>query len=201
MIASARRHWLFVLAFVFVMIGWGICFRIAWLRANQGPEPSRMELYGQFGDTFGTVNALFTGLALVGVAYTVRLQIEQNRAQRDELEEVRQAQRLQAHEVYLSSRLNTTVALLHVKEAESNLVDISPIVKEEIGFDIRRLRAELSVLYFESTLGFDPRVPLDRLHKRAIGRHIIHITARLTKFSQQNKGTWLPGLRPLPSSV
>lgn len=34
---------------------------------------------GQFGDTFGALNALFTGLALLGVAYSIHLQKEDSR--------------------------------------------------------------------------------------------------------------------------
>jgi hypothetical protein len=43
-------------------------------------ESRRLESYGQLGDVFGSVNALFTGLALVGLVYTVFLQHKQTDA-------------------------------------------------------------------------------------------------------------------------
>ena len=41
---------------------------------------------GQFGDMFGTVNALFSGLAFLGVIYAIVLQREELQLQRKELE-------------------------------------------------------------------------------------------------------------------
>ncbi|SKC53570.1 putative phage abortive infection protein [Ohtaekwangia koreensis] len=40
---------------------------------------------GQFGDMFGAVNALFSGLAFAGIIYTILLQREELKAQREEL--------------------------------------------------------------------------------------------------------------------
>ena len=81
---------------------------------------------GQFGDVFGAVNALFSGLAFAGLIYTVFLQREELSLQRKELELTRQelqrsahaqeqseiALRGQAESASLSARLNTTSALL-----------------------------------------------------------------------------------------
>lgn len=41
---------------------------------------------GTFGDMFGAVNALFSGLALAGVAYTIYLQLKEIRLQREDLD-------------------------------------------------------------------------------------------------------------------
>jgi hypothetical protein len=46
-------------------------------------ELSDLEKRGQYGDSFGALNTLFTGLALVGVAYSVYLQL-QERKKRDQ---------------------------------------------------------------------------------------------------------------------
>jgi hypothetical protein len=40
---------------------------------------------GQFGDLFGSVNALFSGLAFLGLIYTIRLQGQELSLQREEL--------------------------------------------------------------------------------------------------------------------
>lgn len=52
---------------------------------------------GQFGDVFGAVNALFSGLAFAGLIYTVLLQREELSLQRKELELTRQELRRSAH--------------------------------------------------------------------------------------------------------
>lgn len=45
---------------------------------------------GQFGDMFGSVNALFSGLALAGIIFTILLQKDELGLQREELRETRQ---------------------------------------------------------------------------------------------------------------
>lgn len=45
---------------------------------------------GQFGDMFGTVNALFSGLAFAGIIYTILLQREELKEQRAELQLTRE---------------------------------------------------------------------------------------------------------------
>ena len=45
----------------------------------------QMDVRGQFGDIFGGVNALFTGLAFAGVIYTILLQRRELELQRQEL--------------------------------------------------------------------------------------------------------------------
>jgi uncharacterized membrane protein YciS (DUF1049 family) len=46
---------------------------------------SPMETRGQFGDLFGGVNTLFTGLAFAGLIYTILLQRRDLELQREEL--------------------------------------------------------------------------------------------------------------------
>ncbi len=81
---------------------------------------------GQFGDVFGVVNALFSGLAFTGLIYTVFLQREELSLQRKELELTRQelkrsakaqeqsevALRAQAEAASMSARMNTASVLL-----------------------------------------------------------------------------------------
>lgn len=49
-----------------------------------------MESRGQFGDMFGGLNALFSGLAFLGLVYTIWLQRTELSLQREELELTRQ---------------------------------------------------------------------------------------------------------------
>ena len=44
---------------------------------------------GQFGDAFGALNALFSGLALAGVIYALRLQMQELALQREEMAQSR----------------------------------------------------------------------------------------------------------------
>lgn len=86
---------------------------------------------GQFGDVFGAVNALFSGLAFAGLIYAILLQREDLALQRKELEMTRQeltrsalaqeqsevALRAQAQAASQSARLNATNFLLeHYRE-------------------------------------------------------------------------------------
>ncbi len=51
---------------------------------------SDMDKRGQFGDMFGALNAMFSGLAFLGIIYTITLQREELGLQRKELELTRQ---------------------------------------------------------------------------------------------------------------
>ena len=57
---------------------------------------------GQFGDLFGAVNALFSGLAFVGLFWALRVQQEQLIVQREELKLQREELRLQREEMTAS---------------------------------------------------------------------------------------------------
>lgn len=71
--------WMFVFAVVAVVILWaGSGFLIHWLA---GPDQGR----GTFGDMFGAVNALFSGLAFCGLIFAIYMQHEELKLQREEL--------------------------------------------------------------------------------------------------------------------
>jgi hypothetical protein len=58
-----------------------VCLFLNWLLLHGEKDAAR----GTFGDMFGVVNALFTGLAFSGVVYTVMLQRNELKIQQDEL--------------------------------------------------------------------------------------------------------------------
>ncbi len=66
--SSAKRPslWFVAVAFVFVIALW----LLNWFYGSSLPDTER----GIFGDTFGAVNALFSGLAFVGVIYAILMQ-------------------------------------------------------------------------------------------------------------------------------
>lgn len=73
------KYWMFFLVVIIFFVGWWlICFLI--------DEPGDR---GTFGDQFGFVNTLFSGLAFAGMIFTILLQKEELALQRKELEENR----------------------------------------------------------------------------------------------------------------
>lgn len=64
---------------------------------------------GQTGDTFGAINALFSGLAFAGIIYTILLQGEELKAQREEIQLNREEMKLARKEfVAQNSHLERT---------------------------------------------------------------------------------------------
>jgi hypothetical protein len=72
-----------IILFVLIFIIWGI-FLIIMLCT-----PQEWVIKGQFGDMFGSINALFSGLAFGGVIFTILLQRNELALQRQELIETR----------------------------------------------------------------------------------------------------------------
>ena len=77
------RWWPWLLLFLGVIILWGIL----WALSSWGYP--KIEERGQFGDSFGGINALFAGLAFAGVICAILLQKKELELQRKELEETR----------------------------------------------------------------------------------------------------------------
>ena len=63
---------------------------------------ANIENQGAFGDTYGSVNALFTGLAFAGLIITLILQMKELRLQREELESTREE--LEGQKVQLANQ-------------------------------------------------------------------------------------------------
>lgn len=79
-----KKVWIAVSIAVGVMLLlWGVGW---WAMMKYIPIPSER---GQFGDMFGSVNALFSSLALVGVIAAILIQKEELELQRKELEMTR----------------------------------------------------------------------------------------------------------------
>lgn len=86
--------------FLVIVLVWVLC-ATATLFIFLGPNPSSWTAIltpGEFGDLFGSINALFSGLAFAGLIYTIILQRKELEFQRDELSLTRgeiQGQRIQ----------------------------------------------------------------------------------------------------------
>jgi len=66
---------------------------------------------GPFGDMFGAVNALFSGLAFAGVIVAILMQQEELKIQRKELTQSRYAQEGQAKALLMAAQLEANIAL------------------------------------------------------------------------------------------
>jgi hypothetical protein len=100
-----------ILVVVFVMTMWGS----SWYILTHSEVLKSWSDRGTFGDMFGAINALFSGLAFSGVIITIMLQTHELKLQRDELAETRKEvklQRIQLEEQNKRSREQTTASIL-----------------------------------------------------------------------------------------
>ena len=95
------------------------------------PNPSER---GTFGDSFGSINALFSGIALAGIIYTIHLQRKELGLQRKELQENRKelartaraqensekALRKQAENLKITAKLNALTAMVEHYNQQMN---------------------------------------------------------------------------------
>ena len=121
--------------FVFIVVGLQVLaayLEIIFLKDWQGRS--------NFGEMFGSVNTLFSGLAFAGVIYTILLQ-------RYELESQRESQEKSEHLMALTARLSalnslveaTSRRLTDMKERRDPADEISP-VKDELDTYIDQIR-------------------------------------------------------------
>jgi hypothetical protein len=85
---------------------------------------------GQFGDIYGSVNSLFSGLAFAGLFYTIYLQTKQIRLQQSELRTQRHELRLQREEMVASRgelrlQVEMQLALLHATIAQIEVASVT----------------------------------------------------------------------------
>ena len=80
-----RSPYPYLTLFVLLLVVGAFSVTIGWLPTLYGKPKSA----GEFGDMFGSVNALFSGLALLGVVVAILMQRSELRLQREELEQTR----------------------------------------------------------------------------------------------------------------
>lgn len=72
-----------LISFIAVFIIWGISFVLTMTGMTS------WDARGNFGDSFGSINALFSGFAFAGIIYTILLQKKELTLQRQELADTR----------------------------------------------------------------------------------------------------------------
>ena len=97
--ASKKVNWWPLwLTFLVIIFLWGMSIIVLfWLFPDIGVR-------GQFGDTFGAVNALFAGLAFAGIIFAIILQKKELELQRQELKETRDEIRGQKEQLEAQDR-------------------------------------------------------------------------------------------------
>lgn len=94
--------------FVFVLLSFGAVGFAPLVFMEKGTD------YGpnEFGDTFGFVNALFSGFAFVGIIVAIGLQSVELKYQRNELKQSVEAQKSNSQQLFYSAYLSSLSALL-----------------------------------------------------------------------------------------
>lgn len=103
----------------------GLIF-IVWIASIFGLTQliSDPERKGQFGDSFGAINSLFSGLALAGIIYTIYLQKKELSLQRKELSDTREEFKIQNKTLSLQRFENTFFHLLELHHQIVNAIDL-----------------------------------------------------------------------------
>lgn len=105
---------------------WILVFVVIWVLI--GITPKVADKPGEFGDMFGMVNSLFSGAALLGLIYTVTLQMheiylqrEELKLTRDELKKSAEAQKDSAEALTLQVLISAITAQLstHISRRET----------------------------------------------------------------------------------
>ncbi len=146
-----KRHSLLTVmavAILIVILPWSWLWWVT-LESFQATGKRDLGAHGQFGDAFGSLNALFTGLALIGLVYTVYLQRKQTEAQTEQLDAQKLEASRQAREQFLTARLNAQVALLQTKSAYNEVARDDSEVDPAIARDAAKRQVLLASIAIE----------------------------------------------------
>jgi len=114
-------------------------------------DNERIARLGQQGDSFGSLNALFTGLGIVGLVYTIILQHHDS-------ELARKTNDRQKREQYLAARLNARSALAQVCSPQGDKTtdgELATLLATEADWDYQVARLRIHILLEEVNFGFD----------------------------------------------
>ena len=137
--------------------------------------PGSMEKRGQFGDMFGFLGALFSGLAFAGLRVTIRQQREDLKNQRDEIELQREDLKAQTEALKLQKEeIQQTNEELKLQREEMKAQNKTIMLQrfETTLFNMLKSHMEIrdSVKFFEHT-GKDAIVTLFQSYTSVIRRH------------------------------
>lgn len=110
-------------------------FLISWFLIDYFIESK--EERGTFGDKFGSINALFSGLAFAGLIYTIILQRKDLEMQREELELTRKEMKEQTAEF---EKQNQTTRLQQFENTFFNLLELQQSIVNDLRITINKRR-------------------------------------------------------------
>ncbi len=122
-----KEYQIWITAFITLILIGGSWF-YTYYTLNELPNDKR----GTFGDMFGSVNALYSGLAFAGIIFTILLQRKELRYQRQELTETRKEFTIQNKTLRLQRFENTFFNLLSLHHQIVDSIDLD-IEKEKKG--------------------------------------------------------------------
>lgn len=110
-----------------------------------------ISLRGPFGDSFGAINSIFSGLALAGIIYTIFLQKKELSLQRQELRDTREEFKIQNRTLRLQRFENTFFKLLDLHHKIVDGIDLVTYKEKETGMPFRRIMRdqELDIITLE----------------------------------------------------
>ena len=161
---TKSRLWIWiVVAIIGVLAAWGL----SWWLINKNIDCSTER--GTFGDMFGAVNALFSGLAFAGLIVTLLYQKEELKLQREELAQTREELKGQREEFEEQNKTmkrqrfeNTFFNMLSLQQEITHNLSYENPIQEELEFmrhDIKQRtyknRAVFEGLYTNAIINYD----------------------------------------------
>jgi hypothetical protein len=160
---------------IFVILAWGSLWNRTLVPYGK-EDPADISAHGQFGDAFGSINSLFSGLALIGLVYTVVLQREQTSAQQRQLIDQQMEASRQAREQFLTARLNARTAAVQVDKARHAVVAQARGGEALASTFLNRLNRaamHIEILTLEANLGFEGGSWTTAVEKESIRQYLV----------------------------
>jgi hypothetical protein len=149
------KWWILIILFFIVAIIWGL----SWCLIVNSEQLSKWSERGTFGDMFGAVNALFSGLAFAGVIYAIYLQTKELKLQRIELEQTRKelersasAQEATENALVKQVQLQALAAAISIANIEFQRTQQGTIGEQMAKENINRLQKQLNILLKEANI-------------------------------------------------
>lgn len=145
---NCKQYQIFIYAVCIILI----IFFLFWFGIDH--FISDIQERGTFGDKFGAVNSLFSGLAFAGLIYTIYLQQEELRLQREELRQTREEMARQTKEF---DEQNRTLQIQRFENTFFNMLRMLQEITQGLTFNYQTITGRKTYdLSGKSRRNFDP---------------------------------------------
>jgi hypothetical protein len=159
--------WIYVLGIISVIVIIGL-----WLLTFYLLKDLEENDRGTLGDMFGTVNALFSGLAFAGIIFTILLQRKELKYQRDELKATRREFVIQNKTLKTQRFESTFFGLINLHNQIVNDIDFKKGDGYSIPEEIISGRDVFQQAYFELRNELKNKdIPINKSYLRMYGKH------------------------------